>query len=370
MPTSRYGKYGTWNQTVGVKLDIDDAIVMLSPTDVPLLSRIGSRGTNQVKVEWLEEDLTPQSVTVTAVAGASSPWTITVSATDINYIRPNDILWKQDAASTVQFTVTSINTAGPTAVVAGFAGNATGPAVNDVLVIVGQYGVEGKDPEEARSVERESKFNYTEIFQEKIAATRTARGRDLYGQADPYDHETMKKFKEVRIRWERASVHGQRAISAGSDQRSMGGVLYYITSNTESGLKANSKTLINSLMRKVYDAGGAAGTLMVSPSLKQAISENVDPTLRRSERSDRTGGFVVDFITTDFGEVTIVPNRFFPKTKGVLMQEEFIIRRPFSPAFHELLSKTGDSDVGEIVEESSLEVKNEKAHGVLTITDA
>lgn len=364
MPTV-VGQVGSWTRSVGVKLDIDEAIYILSPSDVPLQSRIASEGTSSIKVEWLEEDLTPQSDVASVVAGAG-PWTVTVS--DGGIFRVDDILHKAGAASTVQYQVTAI--AGNDLTLAGFAGNATAPVVADTLNIVGQYKAEGGAPPEARSIEQTAKFNYTQIGQEKVEATRTQRKRAMYGTTDPYEHEQMKKFKELVIRFERSMVHGQRAISGDQKRRFMGGLLYYITTNSVSDVKANAKAAVNSLLQKTYEAGGTPGLLMVSPAVKGAISDNVDVSGRRTTRTEKTGGSVIDRFESDFGEVEIVANRFFPKTKGIVLQEEFLKRKVFDPYQHETLAKVGDADQGEIVGEFSLEVKNEKAHGVLTLTDA
>jgi hypothetical protein len=365
--TVRDGRVSTATQGVGVRLDIDEAIQILTPSDVPLQRWVGSEATDQIKYEWLEEDLTPQTVVVSAVSG-TGPWNVTVD--DASITRPGDVLQLHDGVATVQFSIDSINTTTNVIVVSGFAGNTTGPVATNSLDIIGQYRIEGSDPEEARSIDRTTNFNYTQIMQEKVEATRTARKRGLYGQGDPYDHELQKKFKELAIRFERAMVNGQRAISVAQDKRFMGGLFYFVTTNTSSGVKANAYSLVNDLIRKVYDAGGTPGTLMVSPSVKAAISANVDPTLRRSTRGETTGGYVIDSILTDFGQVDIVPNRHFPKTKGFLMQREFIKRKVFDGYFHEMLAKTGDADKGEVVAELGLEVKNEKAHGILTLTDA
>jgi len=363
----RSGATGTYNQSVGIKLDIDEAIFILTPSDVPFQQWVGTTPTSSIKVEWLDEELTPQNATVAVVTG-TGPWTVTVA--DVQTFRPNDVLHTRDALSGVQFTVTSINAGTNQATIAAFAGNATAPAVNDVLEIVGQYKVEGSDPEAARSVDRTTNFNYTQIMQEQVAATRTSRKRDIYGGADPYDHELEKKFKELAIRSERAFVFGQRSISGDSQQRQMGGLFYYITTNTASGTSANAKTVLNDIIRKCYEAGGTATDAMVSPAVKAAISTNVDPSLRRSTVDEKQGGFVIDKYMSDFGELNIVVNRHFPKTKGIVMEKEYIQKAVFDPFFHELLAKTGDSDKGEIVGEHSLKVRNEKAHGTFTLTDA
>jgi hypothetical protein len=366
--TVRHERVGSYNQTVGVRLDIDDAIDILTPTDVPLQQWAGTgEAATQPKVEWLEEDLTPQHVTVVSETATSGAGDVVVD--DASPIRPGDVLMEVDAAYTKQFLVTAVDQTTNTLTVSGFAGNTADPTVAATLQVIGQYRTEGGDPEDPRSIERTIPFNYTQIGQEQISVTRTGRKRGLYGQGDPYDHEVMKKFKELAIRFERSMVNGYRTQSGDATKRMMGGLFFYISTNTESGVKANTSALVNSLAKKTYEQGGTPTVLMVSPAVKVCLS-GIDPTLRRSDRSDRTAGSVVEKVLTDFGEFDVVVNRHFPKTKGLMLQGEYIKKRPFDAYFHELLAKTGDSEKGEIVGEYSLEVKNEKAHGLLTITDA
>lgn len=366
--TVRHELTGSYNQTVGVRLDIDEAIEILTPSDVPLQQwAADGPAATQVKVEWLEEDLTPQEVTVvseTATAGVGD-----VVVNDASPIRVGDVLLERGAAYTKQFLVTAVNQTTNTLTVTGFAGNATDPTVAAVLEIIGQYNTEGGDPKDPRSIEREMPYNYTQIGQEQVEVTRTARKRGLYGQGDPYDHEVMKKFKELAIRFERSMVNGYRTLSGDSTKRMMGGLFFYIATNSQSGTVAQASAKVNALAKSCYEAGGTPTVLMVSPSVKVGLS-TIDASLRRSDRGQTTQGYVTEQILTDFGEIDVVINRHFPRTKGILLQKEFIKKRPFDTYFHELLAKTGDSESGELVGEYSLEVKNEKAHGLITLTDA
>jgi len=70
------GTRTSYDSTVGKKLNVEDAIFMISPFDVPLLgtygaerrSVLGSGGTDTVKVEWLEDELVPGSDSLGATA--------------------------------------------------------------------------------------------------------------------------------------------------------------------------------------------------------------------------------------------------------------------------------------------------------------
>lgn len=375
------GVRGTFNETVGVKVDMDEAVDILSPADVPFQQILGTDSTVQVKVEWMDEDLMGQYVVVddASVSGAGTsgdPWVLTVDAGTADELRVGDVLWNEtDGTSTIQYRVEAVNTSTDVVVLTGFAGNSTAPTDNDVLKIVGQYRDEGSEPEDMRSNERNARYNYTEIFQEGVEATRTARrrgaGSGLYGKGDPYDHEVMKKFKELGVRFERSIIHGQRAISSDAKRRSMGGFFYYVSTNTASNTAANAKTALNSLLRQMYNQGAPSRTMLVcSPAVKQAISLNVDASLRQASHQTRKAGFVVDNYLSDVGEIEIAINRHLPTTKAIAITTEYAKVVNFDPFSHELLAKTRDGDNGHIVGEKSLQVKNEKAFGLLTITDA
>lgn len=354
-------------QTVGVKVDMDEAIVLLPTWDVPLQTRLGSVPTDEIRVDWLEDALCPDTFTVTVVSGTASPWTL--DCADTSYIRVGDVFTIDGRAYNLQFVVATVASA-TQITVTGFGATAAtdDPIVTDVFRLVGQLTAEGADPLALRSVDRTNPYNYTQIAQEGVSVSRTERKRATYGVADEYTYQVQKKFKELAIRVERSMTNGVRYQSG--NKRFMGGLFSYITTNSRSGVVANAKSLVNSLVRDCYTLGGTPTSLYVSPAVKAALSANIDPTLRRTTRDDTTAGYVIDRILTDFGLVDVMVDRHFPATKGLLLQEEFDKRRVFDGYFHEALAQTGDSTKGEIVGEFSLEVKNQNAQGVLTLTDA
>ena len=364
------GKTTTANRTIGVKVDMDEAIQILPIDDVPLQRWLPSGPTSNIKVEWMEEALAAQTAILTTVTDTDTPWTCTMP--DTNVFRAGDVLHIVGNSESELYLVDSI-TNSTTMEISEFGttdGAVSGddPVDDDVFEIVGQVLTEGADPLDARSQERTALYNYTQIGQEKVEASRTSRKQATYAQSDPYDHEVQKKFRELAIRFERQLVLGQRYQSG--SKRAMGGLFYYISTNSQSGVAANAKTLVQSLVRDCWTAGGSPQALWVSPAVKAAITANYDAALRRTVRDDKTAGFTVERIVTDFGDVDVYANRYFPATKGLLLQREYDTKRVFDGYTHEMLSKTGDADKGQLVGEFSLEVKNETAQGILTITDA
>lgn len=346
-------------QTVGVKVEMDEAIVLLPTWDVPFQKRLGSAPATEVRIDWLEDDLVPSTFTSSAVS------TLTLTIPDSSFLRAGDVVRNTTQAATL--TIASITNA-TTIVLADTFSSGITPGATDSYEVTGQYIAEGGDPGSLRSVDRTNPFNYTQIGQEGVSVSRTERKRAVYGVSDEYTYQVQKKFKELAIRMERALTTGVRFQSG--NKRTMGGFLSFITTNSTSNTVANAKVALNTLIRNCFTAGGNPRALYCSPAVKAAISANIDPTLRRYDRTDKVGGFVIDTFTCDFGTVDVMVDRYLPTTKALLLQEEYDTRRVFDGYFHEMLAKTGDADKGEIVGEYSLEVKNQKAQGVLTLTDA
>jgi hypothetical protein len=360
-------------QTVGVKVEMDEAIVLLSTWDVPLQQMLGSAPCHEVRIDWLEDTLTSQVVNCSSLStDATNLWDIVVD--DTSAIRVGDIIHADDAVLlATSYEVTVVVNSTKLTLVPAFGAtlhdvNPTATVDVSLYRIIGQSLSEGADPKAFRGVDRTNPYNYTQIGQEAVQVSRTERKRETYGVADEYTHQVQKKFKELAIRMERALTTGLRYQSG--SKRTMGGLFSFITTNSRSGVVANAKSLVNSLVRDCYNAGGTPRSLYVSPAVKVALSANIDPTLRRTSGSDTKVGYVVDSILTDFGTVEVKVDRHFPTTKGLLLQEEFDTRRVFDGYFHETLAQTGDSTKGEIVGEFSLEVKNQDAQGILTLTDA
>ena len=119
------GKVTTYDLTVGVKLDIEDTIWLVSPIDVPLLGGQGADGRTvlssdtcfEKKVEWLDDSiLTPRSTIATAtVTTGTTSIAITTAQTnsfgvgDLVLLENNEVV-RVTALSTDGVTLTPSGT--------------------------------------------------------------------------------------------------------------------------------------------------------------------------------------------------------------------------------------------------------------------
>ena len=140
---------------------------------------------------------------------------------------------------------------------------------------------------------------------------------------------------------------------------------------TEAALKATVKSC--------FENGGNPTMLVVSPFLKQVVSGFAGIAAQRYEAptngSQTTIMGAADVYLSDFGTLSVVPDRFltmdYDSTTPTTGDQAFVLDptmlsiatlRPFQS---NLLAKDGDSEKHQMLSEYTLQVSNQKAHGIV-----
>ena len=258
--------------------------------------------------------------------------------------------------------------------------------------------------------------NYTQINGKTIAVSGTRRAVDQAGVADEYAYQLKKRGTEMRRDIEQDLIHsfnvsGAFSTPQGNSARSFGGYQSWInsantvnlaagssgfalpseaasglgtstvTSGTTAGTKgALSLSDIDAVMQKIYEEGGKASKIMVSPKIRRDFSDLMvtDSGVRRNIDMDGKLRQSVDIYMSDFGDLMVVPNYIMGLTNEVDLRASgstavnvdvadfsALIYDPmwFSlatlrPMQEVDVGQRGDSTVGMLVEECTLEVKN------------
>ena len=152
-------------------------------------------------------------------------------------------------------------------------------------------------------------------------------------------------------------------------------------------------TAVDNLMQNIYQNGGKATKLMVSPSNRKAFSARAQAAGASSTGMTSTGAGAgnvrrnideggslrqsVEFYMSDFGDIMVVPNYIMGLSDGkagtTSSQDYFgLVYDPMWFNYASLrplqevdLGQLGDSIIGQIVEEGTLEVRNPKGCGLI-----
>ena len=304
--------------SIGQREDLTDVIYDISPTDTPFMSSVGKTKANAVYHEWQTDSLA---------------------------------------------------------------------AVN-----AGNAAVEGDDATSATLAPTTRRGNRTQISQKTIQISGTLEQVDKAGRKSEKAYQLSKASAELKRDMETILLSNQAAAAGdASTARKLGGLQTWLNTNYEGTGTAGTgdgttarvvgtdgaftETMLKSAVKKAYEAGGNPSVLMVSPTQKQVVSAFAGIAEQRYMAPSSGQSTIVgaaDVYLSDFGALSVVPNRFIPQdpapdtgdTAFVLDPEYASIAylRPF--ATNEL-AKTGDSEKTQLLVEYTLEVKNEAAHAII-----
>ena len=302
---------------IGMREDLSDVIYSISPTDVPFMSSIGKTKATAVLHEWQTDSLAAASLSNFTVEGATA----------------------SDA------------TMSPTTRVG----------------------------------------NRLQIAQKTIKISGTLQSVDKAGRKSEKAYQLAKASAEIKRDMETSLLSNQTATDGSSSAaRKLGGLQAWLATNGDFGTSGSAgasgttartdgtnrtftETILQTVVKEVYASGGNPKVLMVNPAHKQLVSAFTGIAAQRFMAPSNTPTTIIsaaDVYLSDFGAISIVPNRFMTSTNSC-GETAFIVDpdmaavaylRPFQT---NELAITGDNESTQLLAEYTLEVRNEAAHGIL-----
>lgn len=249
--------------------------------------------------------------------------------------------------------------------------------------------VEGDDVTSFPSIPATTRVgNYTQISRKELIVSETAEIVDKAGRDSELGYQLGKLGKELKRDME-TMLLANIAASAGSSStaRVTGSMLAFVKTNTDKGgsgadpsyttvpnatrtdgtARPFTETILKNVIQKCWVAGAEPSTVMLGASNKQVASGFSGIATRYKEVKGNTAASIIgaaDVYVSDFGQLSIVPNRFQRNSDGWVLDFDFIsvdYLRPFKTIE---LAKTGDAEKRMLITEYMLRVKNEAALGL------
>ena len=197
--------------------------------------------------------------------------------------------------------------------------------------------------------------------------------------------QTMKQSRQIKMDLETTILLNQASV--GTDPRKMGGILSWLTSNTDRGAtganggfsagnttaatngtqRTFTEALLKSGMLKAYNSGGRPSLIVVDGNHKQIASTFAGIATQFNPVDGKIATLVgaVDRYVGDFGTYSIVADRYTSNRDAIGIDPKMAKVLWFRKFRREELSKTGDARKFNILGEMTLEVSNEAAHFVV-----
>jgi hypothetical protein len=300
--------------SIGNREDLSDVIYSISPTDTPIMSSIGKSKATAVYHEWQTDSLAANTTANALVEGATAS-DITVSPTT-------------------------------------------------------RLG------------------NYTQIVGKTVMVSGTLEAVDKAGRKSEKAYQLAKVSSEIKRDME-TIITANQGQSAGnsSTARTLGSLLSYIKSNTSKNGTATTgvdpvtvgvstrtdgttrtftEAMLKTVIASVFSAGGTPSTLFVSPTQKQVVSGFTGLAAQRYQVATSGQATILagaDLYQSDFGVLSIVPDRFMRSRDALILDPEYAALAFLRPFQTNELARVGDAEKTQILAEFTLEVRNEAAHG-------
>jgi hypothetical protein len=301
--------YKTYD-AVGIREDLADIIYNISPTDTPFMSNVGKGSTSGTYYEW---------------------------------------------------QVDSLATA----------------ADNKVI--------EGADAPAASAASSTRVGNYTQIASKTVSVSGSNEASDAAGRASEMAYQMAKVGLELKrdMEFSLVGVDKAQAAGSGSAARELGSVYSWLGTNclvgaggaAPNGNGTNTYTagtdrdftedLLTEVVEDIWEQGGNPSVIMCGAARKAELTDFTGTANQYKSVDPKTIVNAVDIYVSDYGELTVVPNRHMLTDSVVVLQPD-MFSVDFYRDFQTVdLAKTGDADSKQMLVEYTLCSKNEAASGVI-----
>ena len=234
--------------------------------------------------------------------------------------------------------------------------------------------------------------NRTQISEKTIKISGTMEAVNKAGRKSEKAYQLAKVSSELKRDMEKALLNNTVA-SAGNatTARTLGGLQTWLSSNYVGGTNgvagslgttarvsgtdaAFTEAMIKTAVKSAFTNGGNPTVLMTTPTQKVNVSAFTGVAAQRyMAPADKPTTIIgaADVYLSDFGTLSVVPNRFITADVGDSGEVAFVLDpemaavaylRPFQT---NELAKVGDADVTQLLVEYTLEVRNEAAHAII-----
>ena len=296
---------------IGNREDLSDIIYNISPTDTPFMSSIGKEKAEGTLHEW-QTDALAAAATNAQVEGDEIAFTAVVPTSRIN--NRTQISRKSVIVSGTQDTV---NTAGR----------------NQELA----YQISKNAKELKRDMELVLCNNQSAAVG-GAAAARTSSGLASWIQTN---------------------------ISAIGANGAVGGVDTPGILRTNGAQRAFTEAQLKGVAASTWNSGGDPSMIMLGSFNKQKLSGFTGGSTKMTQADDKKLVAAIDIYESDFGSMTVVPNRF-SRSRDVFVLQPDMWAVAYLRDFQMIdLAKTGDAEKKAMLAEYTLVAKNEAANGAI-----
>ena len=369
------GQRTSYDNTIPIKRNVTDRIIMADPYDITAISAFGLENDKKFSFvnspnrtyEWLEDAYPAISDAAAGSNLTTSSTTNTITVTTPNLFHVGDVIQLESAAGDYAW-VSSISSSVLT-VVRGYGGTTpvSHPETSTVYI---RYNarLEGASNSASPWTEVTSGTNYSTIFHKSVNVSRDDQMFPSYGQANLVNYYIDRNMDILMEQLNRIPYYGKRAVGTTSAARSTGGLGTFVTTNAlAKSSAALTRKDIDDKFQAIYSAGGKTNLILCDAWGQRKINDFYEGFVT-TQRSESIGGMMIKQLMHPITGVlvNVIVDRHCPTGSMYLLDTRYVGYITIDPFFFEELAKTGDFTNGQTVGEYGFVCAYNKAHGVIS----
>ena len=311
-------------KAVGIREDLIDVIYNISPTDTPFVSNVGSGSSKGTRHDWQKDSLAAVEDNPVPEGADAAPAALEPTVRLDNYCQINE----------------------KTFVISG----------SDLVADNAGRGVEMAYQEAKKGLELRKDVEYVCVGVNKAKSAGT--GNDP-GAATAREVGTV-------LAWLGAtnSVKAVDGIDPAGDGTGTGQT--DTTQGRTDGTPAPfTEAMLESVVDQIYLSGGNPDTLMANTTQKRVITSTFRGSTDENKQDVSAKRIIncVDFYESDYGTLSVVPNRYMRQSDVFVLDTEMWEVSYYRPFMTYDLAKTGDNEKKQMIVEWTLTSKEEASSG-------
>lgn len=231
--------------------------------------------------------------------------------------------------------------------------------------------------------------NYAQISRKTIILSATEEVVNKAGRRSELAYQIAKRSAELKRDQEFTMLNGAVAaagntstargtaslgafIKTNVDLQTNGANPSYTTlpnsARTDGNVRTFTETILKNVIQQVWTSGGTPKILMTGPVNKQRVSgfSGIASSRYNINGGDRPATLIgaVDIYVSDFGQVSVIANRFQRERDAWVLDPEYAKMTVLRPYQQVELAKTGDAEKRMLLVEWGHKVLAENAHGL------
>lgn len=374
--------------------DVSSVLTRIRPSLAPIdtiLRLIGTEKAQAAKIEWAESEVLPHEDTVTAATTAGTAGaSVQVPVATPALWRKDDIAMVVDGSgNTHLLLVADVSGSNLTVYELTDSGFGTVPALaaNQKIFRVTTAKPEFSMVGSGRATMPVYKFNYTQIYEGVIEISGTRAVTRNYTNQHDMARAEEEQLWDYRLQIEYSTIFGLPSLitdpATGQPRRTAAGIRYFISSNIIPYNDSTDPLDEKKLMDIAYAVfSGQVGSRTKYMVVSAGLQHKIDTVLLNSSgyselnatREVNSLGLHITSVRTGFGQLRIIYHeglqRMGKQEWGIVIDPQYIRRRVLRPMSRKDVTPPGlDGRIIQWLEESTLEVRYEKAHAIVYNSD-